>query len=154
MSCTVENDLTAFVDGELSAADMARVRKHLEGCAECRATVALLQRTVETLAALPAFQPSVGLRRRVLTRVETLPPSWSRRLREWFRPAVLLPSGMGVALAAVLALVAVRQAAEQRRSLELAVASNYELLSDYEVVGLSPDDLEVVEHLDELEAGR
>jgi anti-sigma factor RsiW len=141
MSCTVENDLTAFVDGELSAADMARVRKHLDGCAECRATVALLQ-------------PSVGLRRRVLTRVETLPPSWSRRLREWFRPAVLLPSGMGVALAAVLALVAVRQAAEQRRSLELAVASNYELLSDYEVVGLSPDDLEVVEHLDELEAGR
>ena len=31
------------------------------------------------------------------------------------------------------------------------MAANYELLSDYEVVGLSPEDLEVVEHLDELE---
>jgi anti-sigma factor RsiW len=154
MSCTVENDLTAFVDGELSAADTARVRKHLEGCAECRATTALLQRTVSTVAALPEFQPSMGLRRRVLTRVETLPRPWSERLREWFRPAVLLPSGMGVALAAVLAFVAVRHAADQRRNLEMAVASNYELLSDYEVVGLSADDLEVVEHLDELERRR
>jgi anti-sigma factor RsiW len=153
MSCTVENDLTAFVDGELSATDTARVRKHLESCAECRATTALLQRTVTTVVALPAFQPSLGLRRRVLTRVEALPRPWAERFRDWFRPTVLLPSGVGVALAAVLAFVAVRHAADQRR-LELAVASNYELLSDYEVVGLSADDLEVVEHLDELEARR
>ena len=153
MSCTVENDLTAFVDGELSAADTARVRKHLESCAECRATAALLQRTVTTVVALPAFQPSPGLRRRVLTRVEALPRPWAERFRDWFRPTVLLPLGLGVALVAVLALVAVHDT-ERRRNLELAVASNYELLSDYEVVGLSADDLEVVEHLDELEARR
>ena len=31
------------------------------------------------------------------------------------------------------------------------MAEHYELLSDYEVVGLSRDDLDVVEHLDELQ---
>ena len=112
------------------------MRKHLESCAECRATTALLQRTVTTVVALPAFQPSLGLRRRVLTRVEALPRPWAERFRDWFRPTVLLPSGVGVALAAVLAFVAVRHAADQRR-LELAVASNYELLSDYGLRSLS-----------------
>ena len=37
------------------------------------------------------------------------------------------------------------------RGMELAVAEHYELLSDYEVVGVSSDDLDVVEHLDELQ---
>ena len=31
------------------------------------------------------------------------------------------------------------------------MAEHYELLSDYEVVGLTPEDLEVVEHLDQLQ---
>jgi hypothetical protein len=44
---------------------------------------------------------------------------------------------------------AVSERAEQRT--ELAVAEHYELLTDYEVVGLSRDDLDVVEHLDELQ---
>jgi anti-sigma factor RsiW len=150
MSCTVENELTAYLDGELSAAEAARVRQHLAGCAGCRDTVALLRHTVSTLAALPAFEPSVGLRRQVLTRVEELPGRWTERLRAWMRPSTLLPSGVGIALAA-LAFIAVRHSADQRRNLETAVAFQYELLTDYEVVGLSADDLEVVEHLDELE---
>jgi len=41
--------------------------------------------------------------------------------------------------------------ARAERRAELAVAENYELLSDYEVVGLDPADLDVVEHLDQLE---
>jgi len=42
------------------------------------------------------------------------------------------------------------QEARAERGAELAVAENYELLTDYEVVGLAPDDLEVVEQLDQL----
>lgn len=154
MSCTVEDELTAYVDGELSVVEAARVRTHLVSCADCRATETLLRRTMAELAALPAFEPSVGLRRRVLSEVEAMPRPWPERLRAWFRPTVLAPLA-GVAFAGVVALVAVgrfdaARNASVERGAELAVAEHYDLLTDYEVVGLSPDNLEVVEHLDQL----
>ena len=150
MSCTVEDELTAYLDGELSVVEAARVRTHLASCADCRATEALLRRAVTELAALPAFEPSVGLRRRVLAEVEALPRPWPERLRTWFRPALLTPAGVAVATAVVVAVVAGQRAVTERRT-EIAVAEHYELLTDYEVVGLSRDDLDVVEHLDELQ---
>ncbi|HET9157389.1 MAG TPA: zf-HC2 domain-containing protein [Myxococcaceae bacterium] len=150
MSCTVEDELTAYLDGELSVVEAARVRTHLASCADCRATEALLRRTVTELAALPAFEPSTGLRRRVLAEVEALPRPWPERLRTWLRPALLAPAGVAVATAVVVAVVAGQRVSAERRT-ELAVAEHYELLTDYEVVGLSRDDLDVVEHLDELQ---
>jgi anti-sigma factor RsiW len=153
MSCTVEDELTAYVDGELSAVEAARVRTHLTSCAPCRATEELLRQTVTELVALPAFEPSPGLRRRVLTEVESLPRPWTERLRRWLRPAVLAPAGVALATAVVVAMVLGQRVVAERteRGAELAVAEHYELLSDYEVVGLSRDDLDVVEHLDELQ---
>ena len=153
MSCTVEDDLTAYLDGELSVVEAARVRTHLASCPDCRATEMLLRRTLSELDTLPAFEPSVGLRRRVLSEVEALPHPWRGRLRTWFRPALLAPVA-GVALAAAVALVATGRFDSRSnpvaRGTELAVAENYDLLNDYEVVGLSPEDLEVVEQLDQL----
>jgi len=149
MSCTVEDELTAYLDGELSVVESARVRTHLASCSECRATEALLRRTVTELAALPAFEPSAALRRRVRAEVEALPRPWTERMRAWLRPGVLAPAGVALATAAVVAVVAGQRAVADRT--ELAVAEHYELLSDYEVVGLSQDDLDVVEHLDELQ---
>jgi len=154
MSCTVEDDLTAYLDGELSVVEAARVRTHLASCAECRATEMLLRRTLTELAALPAFEPSAGLRRRVLSEVEALPRPWRERLGSWFRPGLLAPVA-GVAIAGAVALLVVgthghRSSNPLARGTELAVAENYDLLTDYEVVGLSPEDLEVVEHLDQL----
>jgi anti-sigma factor RsiW len=153
MSCTVEDELTAYLDGELSVVEAARVRTHLASCADCQATEALLRRTVTELAALPAFEPSTGLRRRVLAEVEALPRPWPERLRTWLRPALLAPAGVAVATAMVVAVVAGQRAVSERaeQRTELAVAEHYELLTDYEVVGLSRDDLDVVEHLDELQ---
>ncbi len=155
MSCTVEDELTAYVDGELSVVEAARVRAHLASCADCRATETLLRRTLTELATLPAFEPSAGLRRRVLSEVEALPRPWPERLRAWFRPTVLAPVA-GVALAGAVAVVAVgrlrrRNASVERRAPSSRSPRHYELLTDYEVVGLSPEDLEVVEHLDQLQ---
>lgn len=150
MSCTVENDLTAYLDGELPPEAATRVKAHLDGCEDCRTTQLLLQHTVSSLGALPPFEPSRGLRRRVLAEVEALPPSAWAGWRTWLRPGRLLPSGAALAAAVAVAVVTAHKV-EQRRSMELAVAANYELLSDYEVVGLSTEDLDVVEHLDELE---
>jgi anti-sigma factor RsiW len=153
MSCTVEEELTAYVDGELSAVEAARVRTHLTSCGDCRATEALLRRTLTELAALPAFEPSSGLRRRVMAQVELLPRPWTERFRHWLRPSVLAPAGVALATAVVVAVVVGQRLGVERaeRGLELAVAEHYELLSDYEVVGVSRDDLDVIEHLDELQ---
>jgi len=150
MSCTVENDLTAYLDGELSPEAANRVQAHLADCEECRATERMLSFTVSSLRTLPSFEPSRALRRRVLAEVESLPAASWAGWRAWLRPGRLLPSGAALAAAVAVAVV-VAHRVEQRRALDLTVAANYELLSDYEVVGLSPDDLEVVEHLDELE---
>ena len=136
MSCTVEDDLTAYLDGELSVVEAARVRTHLTSCADCRATEALLRRTVTQLAALPAFEPSASLRRRVLAEVEALPRPWRARIGAWFRPGLLAPAGVAVATAVVVAVVAGHNVAAERQA-ELAVAEHYDLLTDYEVVGLS-----------------
>jgi anti-sigma factor RsiW len=150
MSCTVEDELTAYLDGELAPVDAARVRSHLSSCSDCRATEALLRRTMTELAALPAFEPSLALRRRVLAEVDALRRPWPERMRAWLRPGLLAPAGVALATAAVVAVVAGQRAVAERR-MELAVGEHYELLSDYEVVGLSQDDLDVVEHLDELQ---
>src|SRR4029453_15079769 len=139
MSCTVEDELTAYVDGELSAVEAARGRTHLTSRGPRRATQALLRRTVTELAALPAFEPSVALRRRVLAQVESLPRPWTEQFRHWLRPGVLAPAGVALATALVVAVV-VGQRLGAERGLELAVAEHYELLSDYEVVGVSGDD--------------
>jgi anti-sigma factor RsiW len=158
MSCEQEVELTAYVDGELSPAEVAAVQTHLHRCASCRSTEALLRRTVETLAALPAFEPSRDLRRRVLTGVDGAPAAaLAARVRALLRPLVLVPSAAGLIAAAAVAVLLVGPG---RRALPpgfedpaaLGVAMNFEVVDNYEVLGLDgPDDLEVVTHLQELE---
>ncbi|MFP2934653.1 anti-sigma factor family protein, partial [Pyxidicoccus sp. 3LG] len=46
MSCHYEEDLTAYVDGELPPARRAEVEAHLGTCAGCGATHALLRSAV------------------------------------------------------------------------------------------------------------
>ena len=157
MSCKLETELTAYLDGELAPAEVSAVRAHLAVCADCRSTEALLRDTLRTLEALPAFEPSAGLRRTVLQRLDGQPASFGERLRALLRPGVLLPSGAALLAAGV---VAVLLASPGRRGLPtelqetgaLEVAMNYELLRDYEVLGLeSPEDVEVVAQLEQLE---
>lgn len=154
MSCTFEDDLTAYVDGELPAARREEVAAHLGTCPECRATEGLLRRTLAQLPALPQFVPSPSLRREVLAKVDALPPTLGERLRALLRPTVLVPTA---ALAAALVLV-LRVGGGTEPGLDvtdpgvLELAANMELVEDYDVAGLDDvDDLEVVAHLHELE---
>lgn len=156
MSCNMEAELTAYVDEELGPAETLALRAHLLGCADCRSTEALLRRTVQTLAALPAFEPSLGLRRTVLTQVEATPARLGERLGRWLRPSVLVPSGL--LAASVLGLLVATHSgrpglpAELQDGAALDVAMNYDVVANYDVLGLdSPDDVEVVAHLQELE---
>lgn len=156
MSCAFEEDLTAYLDGELPQARSAEVKAHLAGCPDCRATEALLRSTVEQLHALPAFEPSRAMRRELLAKVDAIPPPWLERLKAFFRPWVLLPTGGVVAAAVVLAVIGLEH--RHRRPMELSapaqleLAMNYDVVENYEVLGVdSPEDLDVVEHLQDLE---
>ena len=48
--------LSAYLDGQVSAAEAERIREHLEICGECRAEVESMQSTVDLLRSLPQMQ--------------------------------------------------------------------------------------------------
>lgn len=162
MSCAFEEDLTAYLDQELPPLKVRQLEGHLPACESCTGTLALLRRTVSALEAMPAFAPSPQLRRAVLNRISGEPPSLLDRLRGWLRPQVLVPALSAAALLAV-GVAAVQLARRHEApaagapllvadASELELAQNLDLVEDLDVVGLeSPEDLEVVEHLDELE---
>lgn len=154
MSCPYEEDLTAYVDGELAPARRAEMETHLRGCAGCQGTEALLRRTVARMAELPGYTPSPAMRREVLAKLDALPPTLGERLRALLRPSVLVPAA-GLAAVAGLALYT---AAPGEPALDVAdagtleLAMNLEVVEDYDVVGLeNGEDLEVIASLHELE---
>jgi anti-sigma factor RsiW len=153
MSCGFEEELTAYIDGELPATRREQVEAHLGTCAECRSTEALLRRTVTSLAQLPEFVPSADARRQVLAKIEALPPPMKERLLALLRPAVLVPSlGLAAALALVVYTSGESQGVDVTDEGALELAANMELMEDYDVVGLdSSEDMEVVANLHELE---
>lgn len=153
MSCALEEDLTAYVDGELPPARRAEVEHHLPGCSACRSTEALLRRTLARLAELPEPSVSTATRRQVLARIDELPVPLRQRLLALLRPSVLVPAA-GLAAAAGLAVYLSPQgmAPELEDPQMLELAANLEVLEDYDIAGLEgAEDLEVVARLHELE---
>ena len=73
----VRDDLSAYLDGELSTAERALVQSHLDGCAACRAGVAELTATARVIAALPLPAPSRRLVPSVAPRFAWLRPTRS-----------------------------------------------------------------------------
>jgi anti-sigma factor RsiW len=152
MSCGFEEELTAYVDGELPPTRHNEVEAHLPGCSDCQSTVALLKRTVAGLAHVPELPPSPATRREVLARVEALPAPLKERLLALLRPSVLVPAAGLAAVAGLLVYSAGEPRLEVGDPGTLELAMNLEVVEDYEVVGLdSSEDLEVVAHLHELE---
>ena len=143
MACTVSEELTAYLDGELDVDARVRVEAHLPTCAACTADLALLRGLPAQLAALPGLEPSAQLRRDVLNALPERRAGWLARL--------LLPAA-GLAAAAA-ATVAVMHKPQQHVD-ELALAQNLEVVEDLgalQTADLSDEDLEVVANLDQLE---
>lgn len=72
-----QENLSAYLDGELPLAHKARMERHLAECAECRQSLHTLRQTVALLRRVPAVQPPVSF---------ILPPSAQRRqarYRQW-----------------------------------------------------------------------
>jgi anti-sigma factor RsiW len=149
MSCAVEMDLTAYLDGELPTARRDEVQNHLRECRSCQATAQLLERAVAKLASLPAFEASRSMRAAVLSQIAQPPLSLRDKFRQLWRPGLLVPSA-GLAAAALLGVLLVGKGPRDTRERELS--ANLEMIEDYEVLGLtSIEDLEIVQHLHELE---
>ena len=63
---------SAFLDGELSVPDRARVEKHAGLCPECRRALRELRRTLEELMGLRSM-PSEGIADRIIDRLRCEP---------------------------------------------------------------------------------
>jgi anti-sigma-K factor RskA len=96
-------DAAAFALGALSREEAQEYRRHLDGCAECRAEVAAFERIVDVLpmAAPECALPAV-VRRRVLAEVRGAHGA-SPRLRAGRAPRAVLAVATGLLLAVVLA---------------------------------------------------
>ncbi|MDR7522521.1 MAG: zf-HC2 domain-containing protein [Armatimonadota bacterium] len=113
----IARQLSAYLDGELSPDEMAEVRGHLDGCADCREDLEAMRATKRLLQRLkPPPLPAdfaEGLRARLARDALWRPARW----HWWPRPAVALAAA---ALAVVLiAVPAVRGHLDRLRAAEV-----------------------------------
>jgi hypothetical protein len=142
----VGDDLTALLDGALPGDRQGEVEAHLAGCPECRAERDRIARALSAFAALPPPQPPApGFEQRF----------YARLAREAPRRRSLLDR---LSVRPLRWLVPDPHPHGQRRG-DLEMARHLDLLENYvEVASLgaveTPEDVDVVSHLDELREGR
>lgn len=142
----IEDELTAYVDGELNELDAARVKAALAADPKLASLERQLRSTVAAVEALPSPEPSQALRRAVLNGLDAQPKPFS--LARWLMPAF----GLAAAAAVVLVLTQPGTGTEVEEE-QFYVASNFEVLEDLDLAGLeSAEDLEVIAQLNQLEA--
>lgn len=144
-----EEDLSAYIDGELPPARVKELEAALAKDPALRSLEQRLRQSIEAVEAIPLPQTSSpALRRAVLAAIDQ-PTFWER----WFTLPRLLPIGL-VAAAGVSALVFWPRAEETAALDEekLLLAQNLEVVEDLDLVDLgSMEDLDVVAELHELE---
>jgi anti-sigma factor RsiW len=145
-------DLTAYIDGELSELDKKRIEEALLADPELAALERRLRGTVTAVEKLEAPAPSLALKRAVLGRLDE--PKALDRLKAFFTLPRLVPAvGLAAAAAAVIIVKAKTGEPVGEDPEALVLAQNIDVVEDLDVIGLdNPDDLDVVANLHELEA--
>ena len=94
-------EMTAYLSGNLATEDLRAVEGHVASCAGCRAELAALRQTWETLGDLPTPSLAPGIDRSILQRVATeaaeTPPAPIPSVRWW-------EVGMAALVAAALSI--------------------------------------------------
>lgn len=146
-----DEQLSAYVDGELPRDEAAALRAHLDECGACRAEVRLLESVGEAMRST-AVEPSAGFEADTLARLRSLPMprrSWRSLLgldRPWM-PVFATAALLVVALVGVRPWESTPPAPVQSAHLDDAdVAEHVEFLQDMELL----EDLDVVESLDQV----
>ena len=85
MNCrNVLHKLSAYIDGELTGAEMLSIRSHLSKCSDCSREERSFQRAFKRLlGSLPCVEPPSGLEERLIgaLRTEQKASSWWPQLR-------------------------------------------------------------------------
>jgi len=79
--------LSAYVDDALGVEERERVEQHLQQCASCRGSVAMLQALRRSVSLLPQQEPPPMLKARILSATVDK-PTWSEQLMMHWRPMV------------------------------------------------------------------
>jgi len=117
VSCQDTRELfSAWVDGEATAAERARVEEHLRACADCRRELDHFRHTLALLRAVEPARASAGFPGRVLARARPAPRP--RLLERVFLPlgAKLPLHAAAIVMVGVLVASVVRETPELRRA--------------------------------------
>jgi anti-sigma factor RsiW len=83
MTCErIEELLSAYLEGELAAAERAEVEGHLAACPDCAALLGLMKETMAAAGGFPEVEPSPDL----MARLYAIPEE-KRERKRFFRPA-------------------------------------------------------------------
>jgi anti-sigma factor RsiW len=164
-----ETELVPYLRGELSADERARVSAHLEGCADCRATVEASAEILSDLARAVdrVHAPDWAEYRSELSRkLRGAQARGGRLRRRWWvqleMPVLGWPSmAMGAAAVAVLAIAIVMhrtapgvpapgvdqlELQQELSSADVGLLANYRVVENLDLL----ENYDVIEHLDEL----
>ena len=155
-------DLTAWVEGQLSAWQQERLSEHVTHCLQCaaeadslRAAIAWQRQALRAVAVLDGVDPlalQARLRHDLTTAANDMAPAWS--LRELWETTFgrLALAGAGVAVAALIVLLAVGPGMVlMPLGLEApppAVTQQTDFFKDYPLI----ERLDVLEHFDTVES--
>jgi anti-sigma factor RsiW len=143
MSQDIEEDLSAWLDGELSDARAKEIAAAVAADPRLGKLADSLKKSREALTALSTPELSPRLRALVLSEVAKQPE------KRPFWPALFLGFAAAAGLAALVWWPREPALDEER----MMLAQNLELLEDYDTMTLStPEDLEVIAAMKELEA--
>lgn len=145
-----QRELTAYIDGELSDAERRDVEAALASDPSLAALERKLRQTVTLMKQLAAPAPSTSLKASVLAKLDDA-PTVTAGPAVWFRRAIPV-----VALAAAAALVFIVRGREEVPPAlveddQVLLAQNIDVVEDLDLVGLAPEDLDVVEQLNQLD---
>lgn len=142
-----DEELGAYVDGELTRDEAAAARAHVAECAACRDTVAMLERVNEAVRDA-AIEPSPGFEDRTLAKLRAL----SMPRRSWlgvlgFEGRRFVPAMAAASLVGVVAIGYQTWMTPAPTPFdEVDVAEQADFLEDLELI----EDLEVLESMDKV----
>ena len=147
-------NLTAYIDGELSELEAKRMEEALKSDPELAKLEQQLRATVTAVEKMTAPEPSRDLRRAVLNRLDE--KTTLEKLRALFTLPRLVPlAGLAAAAAVTVVVMGGRGGKPDRPGLDvetLELAQNMEVIEDLDLIGLeNPDDLDIVANLHQLE---
>jgi len=166
MRChSCKNNLSAFLDGELSGEPAALVEAHLQGCVSCRRELEALKGIDTALDALGDLEPVSDFTERVLRRIaaegdgEKVVPvrAPARGRRVTWKIAASLAAAACIAAAVLVTLHLAGGGGDVIADppeiviAELDMFAEMELLSDMDVIE-NLDALEALEQIDDLDA--